>query len=115
LIGDAAATSDPIWEQGMSLTLRDVRVLRDYLFADDDWDKAAHAYAAEHNHYYSKLHSYEDLLTEFFFGISAEAETRRNKALPLINDDPSRVPDYIFSGPELPLNEDMKARLFGEA
>jgi hypothetical protein len=56
-----------------------------------------------------------DLHTEFFYGISAEAKARRDKAMPLINDDPSRVPDYVFSGPELPLDEGVKARLFGEA
>jgi len=32
----------------------------------------------------------------------------------MINDDPTRLPDYIFSGPELPVNESVKARLFGE-
>jgi menaquinone-9 beta-reductase len=115
LIGDAAATSDPIWGQGMSLTLRDVRVLRDGLLADDDWDKAAHAYATEHDRYYGAVHSREDLLTEFFYGISAEAKARRDRAMPLINEDPSRVPDYVFRGPELPLDEGVKARLFGEA
>ena len=115
LIGDAAATSDPIWGQGMSLTLRDVRVLRDVLLADDDWDKAADAYATEHDRYYGAVHSREDLLTEFFYGISAEAKARRDRAMPLINEDPSRVPDYVFSGPELPLNQGVKARLFGEA
>jgi 2-polyprenyl-6-methoxyphenol hydroxylase-like FAD-dependent oxidoreductase len=46
LIGDAAATSDPTWGQGLSLALRDARVLTDFLRADDDWDAAAHACAA---------------------------------------------------------------------
>ena len=52
LIGDAAATSDPTWGQGMSLTLLDARVLRDALLADDDWNKAADGYAVEHDRYY---------------------------------------------------------------
>ncbi|MDQ3937337.1 MAG: FAD-dependent monooxygenase, partial [Chloroflexota bacterium] len=46
LIGDAAATSDPTWGQGLSLTLRDARVLRDVLLAEEDRDAAGHAYAA---------------------------------------------------------------------
>jgi len=99
----------------MSLTLRVVRLLRDVLLADDDWDKAADAYATEHDRYYGAVHSREDLLTEFFYGISAEAKARRDRAMPLINEDPSRVPDYVFSGPELPLDEGVKAHLFGEA
>src|SRR5439155_67663 len=56
LVGDAAAASDPTWGQGMSLTLRDVRTLRDRLVADDDWTAAGHAYAAEHDRYYGVVH-----------------------------------------------------------
>jgi 2-polyprenyl-6-methoxyphenol hydroxylase-like FAD-dependent oxidoreductase len=115
LIGDAAAASDPNWGQGLALTLRDARFLRDALLADDDWDRAAHAYAEQHDHYYEKIHDYEDLLTEFFYGTSAEARAHRAKAMPLINEDPTRVPDHVFSGPELPLDERVKARFFGEA
>ncbi len=37
------------WGCRLSLTLRDIRVLRDRLLADTDWDRAAHAYAAEHD------------------------------------------------------------------
>src|SRR5262249_33316365 len=40
LIGDAAATTDPTIGQGMSLTSRDARVLRDHLLSHDDWDAA---------------------------------------------------------------------------
>ena len=114
LIGDAAATSDPSWEQGMSLTLRDVRVLRDALIANENWDRAAHTYASEHDRYYRAVHTWEDWLTDFFFGISEEARARRARALPLIAEDPTRIPDHINSGPELPLNESVKARFFGE-
>ena len=62
LIGDAAAASDPCWAQGLSLTLRDVRTLRDKLLASSDWDAAAHAYADEHDRYYGVLHTVEDLV-----------------------------------------------------
>jgi hypothetical protein len=99
----------------MALTLRDVRVLRVVLLADNDWDKAAHAYASEHDRHYGVIHTSEDWLTEFFFGISDEAKARRAKALPLINDDPTRIPDHIASGSDLPIDEGAKARFFGEA
>ncbi|MGA2410096.1 MAG: FAD-dependent monooxygenase [Candidatus Binataceae bacterium] len=115
LIGDAAGATDPNWGQGLALTLRDARVLRDMLLANDDWDRAAHAYAAEHDRYFKRIHDYEDVLTEFFYGTSAEAQARRAKALPLISEDPSRVPDHVFGGPELPLDEHVKARFFGDA
>jgi 2-polyprenyl-6-methoxyphenol hydroxylase-like FAD-dependent oxidoreductase len=51
LIGDAAAASDPTWGQGLSLTLRDARVLRDQLLGTEDWETAGHAYAREHDRY----------------------------------------------------------------
>ena len=36
LIGDAAAAGDPAFGCGMSLTLRDVRMLRDHLIKEHD-------------------------------------------------------------------------------
>lgn len=93
LIGDAAATSDPTYGQGMSLTLRDARLLRDALLADSDWDRAGHSYASEHDRYYGATHTFEDWQTELFNGTSAEARAQRARALPLIDEDPTRVPD----------------------
>ena len=49
LVGDAAGASDPAWGSGLGRTLRDVRLLRDALVADADWDKAANAYAEQHD------------------------------------------------------------------
>jgi hypothetical protein len=88
--------------------------LRDALLADDDWDRAAHTYASEHDRYYQVIHRCEDWLTEFFYGISREAQERRTRALPLIAEDPTRVPDHIISGPELSIDDTVKARFFGE-
>ena len=55
LVGDAAAASDPSFGCGLSLTLRDVRVLRDRLAASDDWRTAADGYAAGHDRYRADL------------------------------------------------------------
>jgi hypothetical protein len=33
----------------------------------------------------------------------------------LIEADPTRIPDHIVSGPELPFDESVKARLLGVA
>ncbi len=115
LVGDAAATSDPTWGQGLSLTMRDVRTLRDKLLADDDWDRAAHAYAEEHDVYYDAIHTAEDWLTQLFMDTGQEAEARRLRVLPLIAQDQTRVPDVFFSGPESsPVDETARRRFFGE-
>jgi 2-polyprenyl-6-methoxyphenol hydroxylase-like FAD-dependent oxidoreductase len=47
LIGDAAGWNDPIIGQGLSITYRDVRIVRDILLASDDWSTAAFAPYAE--------------------------------------------------------------------
>jgi menaquinone-9 beta-reductase len=94
--------------------LRDVRVLRDQLLGGSDWDAAGHAYAAEHDRYYSAMHKGEDWFATLFFAGGAEAEARRARALPLIGADPSRVPDFQFSGPEVPSDESVRRRFFGE-
>lgn len=114
LIGDAAASSDPTWGQGLSLTLRDVRVLRDFLLADENWDLAASAYADEHDRYYGALHTWENWYTSFFFDRGERADARRAKAMPLIMADPSRVPDHLFCGPELPIDDSVRRRFFAE-
>lgn len=44
LIGDAAGYTDPILGQGISVTLRDARVVRDVLLGDDDWRDEAFAH-----------------------------------------------------------------------
>jgi 2-polyprenyl-6-methoxyphenol hydroxylase-like FAD-dependent oxidoreductase len=114
LIGDAAASSDPSWGQGLSLTMRDARVLRDALVANDDWDAAGHAYATEHDRYFAIEHTTENWLSEFFYETGSGADQRRERAFPLIAQDPARIPDHGFSGPDLPVDETTRRRLFGE-
>jgi 2-polyprenyl-6-methoxyphenol hydroxylase-like FAD-dependent oxidoreductase len=41
LIGDAAGYNDPIIGQGLSITYRDVRIVRDILLGNDDWSDPA--------------------------------------------------------------------------
>jgi 2-polyprenyl-6-methoxyphenol hydroxylase-like FAD-dependent oxidoreductase len=114
LIGDAAAASDPSWGQGLSLTLRDARVLRDHLLATSNWETAGHAYAAEHDRHTDAIHTANLWHTELFLATGPQADARRARALPLIVQDPSRQPDTLFSGPEVPVNEDVRKRFFGE-
>lgn len=114
LVGDAAAANDPTYGQGLSLTVRDVRILRDALLRYEDWDKAGHEYATERDRYYGAIHTVTRWWTQVFYEQGSLGNERRAKVLPLFMQDPTRVPDHIFSGPELPVNETVRRRFFGE-
>ena len=114
LIGDAAATSDPTWGQGMALTLRDARTLRDALSASDDWDQAGHAYAREHDRYATVVRTVDDWYARLFVEPGDEAEARRQAALPLLMADPTRLVDVTSNGPEVPIDDSVRRRFFGE-
>jgi menaquinone-9 beta-reductase len=114
LAGDAAATTDPTYGQGLSFALHAARVLRDELTNNSDWDAAGHRYAEEYQRSFRACHMVEGWIRRLFQDPSPEAAALRMRALPLIAEDPTRVPDHIFSGPDLPVNEQVRARLFGE-
>jgi 2-polyprenyl-6-methoxyphenol hydroxylase-like FAD-dependent oxidoreductase len=114
LVGDAAACSDPTWGCGLSLTLRDVRVLRDALLADDDWEAAARAYAAEHDAYYARLHTLEGWLTEAFFEVGPAGDAKRARILSRALAEPGRIPDVVAHGPDAPCDEAARRRFFAE-
>lgn len=114
LVGDAAASNDPSCGQGLSLALRDARVLSDELLAGSDWAAAGHRYAHHHDRYYSAVRTVVGWFHDLFQRLGPEADARRARALPLIAEDPTRVPDVILSGPEFPLNASSRARFFGE-
>jgi len=114
LVGDAAATTDPTFGQGLSLALRDARTLRDELVKDSDWAAAASRYADQRRVYFRTCHTVEAWLRTLFQDPSPEAAALRAKAIPLIAQDPTRVPDHLNSGLDLPLNEQVRAQMFGE-
>jgi len=114
LVGDAAATSDPTYGQGLSFALHAARVLRDELTSNSDWEAAGHRYAEQHQRSFHACHVVEGWLRTLFQDPSLEAAALRTRAMPLLAEDPTRVPDHIFSGPDLPLNEQVRARFFGE-
>jgi menaquinone-9 beta-reductase len=114
LVGDAAATTDPTYGQGLSFALRAARVLRDELANNSDWEAAGHRYAEQHQRSFRACHTVEGWVRSLFQDPSPEAAALRSRAMPRIAEDPTRVPDHIFSGPELPVNEQVRARLFGE-
>ena len=115
LIGDAAATSDPVYGQGLSLTLRDVRTLSERLLSNNHWDTAGNEYASERRRYFSAIHTSCGWLRQIFQEQGPEADQRRATALSLIAGDPTRIPDHIMSGPELPIDDNVRSRFFGTA
>jgi 2-polyprenyl-6-methoxyphenol hydroxylase-like FAD-dependent oxidoreductase len=114
LVGDAAASNDPCSGQGLSLALRDARVLSDELLATHDWMAAGERYAARHDQHYGIIRVVSGWFHDVFQRLGPEAEARRARALPLITTDPTRVPDMLYSGPDLPLSANARARFFGE-
>jgi menaquinone-9 beta-reductase len=114
LVGDAAASNDPSYGCGLSLTLRSVRLLRDELLATDDWDAAGKAYAETQREQAASMRRITGWLTDLFFTPGEEAEQRRMRAFPHFAEDPSRVPDFIGLGPDAPSDEVARQRLYGE-
>jgi 2-polyprenyl-6-methoxyphenol hydroxylase-like FAD-dependent oxidoreductase len=114
LIGDAAGATDPTWGQGLSLTLRDVRVLSEHLLGSDDWDAAGHAYARARDSYFNVALTVEGWFFDLFLGQGQDFETRLGRALPLLIAEPERVPDHGFSGPDFPCNDQVRQRFFGD-
>jgi len=114
LVGDAAASNDPCWGQGLSLALRDARVLSEELLADQDWVAAAGRYASRHDEHYGTIRTVSGWFHDVFQRLGPEAEARRARALPLIAQDPTSPPDQLYSGPDLPLAANARERFFGE-
>jgi menaquinone-9 beta-reductase len=100
--------------QGLSLTLRDARVLRDQLLSTKEWETAGHAYAREHDRHTEVSHTVNLWFAEFYLASGPEADARRARALPLIAEDPSRQPDTGFSAPDITVSEAVKKRFFAE-
>ena len=114
LIGDAAAATDPTFGDGLSLTLRDVRTLRDRLLGTPDWGEAAEAYAAEHARYYGALRRIQGWTRELLYERGPAAEARRARALPLLAKEPDRRLDYGTWGPDGPSDEAARRRFYAE-
>lgn len=114
LIGDAAATGDPTWGQGMSQTLRDVGLLADALRSEADWDAAGHRYAAMHDAGHANTHGADNWYTDLFLDTGPGAQAARARALPKLLEDPSRLLDTPLGGPWIAADEQARRLMFGE-
>lgn len=114
LVGDAAASSDSAWGEGIALALTDARILTEELIANEDWDEAGRIYAAKHDEVYAAVHTMEDWLTDILMNPSEKAKQRRARVMPLIAEDASRMPDLFALGPTAAHDETARRRFFGE-
>lgn len=89
LMGDAAGANDPTVGQGLSLTFRDARELRDLLLDDHDWQRAILEFAERRATYYAVVHEH----TRWFATLSIEegpdADARRERVKRARAEDPS--------------------------
>ena len=88
LVGDAAATTDPTYGQGLSFALRAARVLRDELSNNSDWEAAGCRYAEQHRRSFHACHAVEGWVRTIFQDPSPEAAGLRTRTMPLIGEDP---------------------------
>ena len=114
LVGDAAANTDPTWGQGLSMALRDARVLKEHLLTNDNWDEAGTAYAEAREKYFSVVHAMENWQTQLLMDTGPEADAARSRAFRSWRDDRTRKPDTFLSGPGEKLDESDRRRYFGE-
>jgi 2-polyprenyl-6-methoxyphenol hydroxylase-like FAD-dependent oxidoreductase len=113
LIGDAAASTDPSWGSGLSLTLLDVEHLANALRSTDDWSAALAHYAEQHDEYYGALHRILGWMTELVWTPGPEADERRGRVFPRMAADPTGFPDNVGLGPFGPSDERARRLVLG--
>jgi len=101
LAGDAAATSDQTWGQGIAISFWHARRLRDALLTDADWEAAGQSYADAAGEMFGHIHRIEELFTELGMDPREEANALRMKVLPRMMTDPDATPDTFIVGPEM--------------
>jgi len=114
LIGDAAGATDPSWGCGLSKTLVDTETLATELASTDDWNAAVERYAARHDDYFGKLHDILSWWTTLIWSGGPEADARRARVLPRMQQDPTGFPDPAGQGPFGPCDERARRLLLGE-
>ncbi len=103
LIGDAAGYNDPIIGQGLSITLRDARMVAERLnecgFESPDFS----AYAQERRERMRRLRATAEFITSLNARFSSEDVRRRERAHALIGEQPEKLRPIlgaVYLGPE---------------
>ena len=122
LIGDAAGYSDPHLGQGLSVALRDVRVLSGLLLAGEDWSARALApYAEERAERMRRLRFCNAVATTLRGEFGAEARERRRRARARMLAEPELALWRVaaWAGPETvaasAFDDSIRERLFAPA
>jgi 2-polyprenyl-6-methoxyphenol hydroxylase-like FAD-dependent oxidoreductase len=113
LIGDAAASSDPSWGCGLSLTMLDVEALSTVLRENADWDAALEEYARRHDEYTGALHRIHQWMYELIWSAGPEADERRARVFPRWAQNPTEFPDAVGLGPFGPSDERARRLVLG--
>ena len=93
LIGDAAGYSDPRIGQGLSVALRDVRVLSELLATSEDWSpNALTPYTEERAERMRRLRFCNAVATTLRGEFGPEARERRRRAQRLMQTEPRPQP-----------------------
>jgi len=103
LIGDAAGWNDPITGQGLSITLRDVRLVSEVLQASADWSPGAFApYVEERRERMRRLRFGAQVQSALFNEFGPAAQARRSRAFARFAEDPGLTMTLLASmvGPE---------------
>lgn len=102
LVGDAAGYNDPIIGQGLSIALRDVRLVRDLMLESPEWTPELFApYVAERRERLRRLRVTAQIATRLGARFDPESVTARGRAFARIGKDPSVFPlAAAFAGPE---------------
>jgi 2-polyprenyl-6-methoxyphenol hydroxylase-like FAD-dependent oxidoreductase len=122
LVGDAAGHSDPLIGEGLSVSLRDARLVSDIVLAGDDWSSAAfEPYAQERAERMRRLRFFSDVITTQSTDFGPGSLERRRVVGERLVSDPElfMIQAAVFCGPELAppdlCEEATKARLFAPA
>ena len=122
LIGDAAGYNDPIIGQGVSIALRDARIVGGILTEGDDWTpNAFEPYATERRERMRRLRASAEFATTLNARFAPRDLDRRARALGGIADDPSLLMPAlaVYLGPEAVdvefFTEAFRERVFGIA
>ncbi len=119
LVGDAGGSNDPIIGQGLSITLTDVRSVRDVLLADSEWrPEMFEAYANERKERMRRLRFSATIISTLLNEFGPAAEERRQVARDRQMKDPTLLMPLMatlvgpYAIPAEVFDEGTRARIF---
>jgi menaquinone-9 beta-reductase len=111
LVGDAAAAPDPCFGNGLSLALRDARVLSQHLLTETNWADATEGYAEDHDAYFGALHRLEQWCAQAWYSVGPDRQHIRAHAATAEQD--GHAPDIPALGPDQPSDDAARMQFLG--